>query len=115
MRNGYVSSNGGDSFLNTLPNSSFANGIRFGSPQKAASASKITNDSVTIGKTFAKPVKSVNAVVLTEGDRVSHITFGEGEVLSVKPMGADILYEVSFDKVGTKKLMATYAKLKKLN
>lgn len=48
------------------------------------------------------------------GDRVKHMTFGEGEVLSVRPMGADILYEVMFDNVGTKKLMATYAKLKKV-
>ena len=48
------------------------------------------------------------------GDRVLHMTFGEGEVLSVRPMGADTLYEVMFDKVGIKKLMATYAKLKKI-
>lgn len=47
------------------------------------------------------------------GDRVSHITFGEGEIISVKPMGADLLYEIMFDSVGMKKLMATYAKLKK--
>ena len=33
---------------------------------------------------------------------------------AVKPMGADVLYEIVFDKVGTKKLMATYAKLKKV-
>ena len=52
---------------------------------------------------------------LKEGDRVSHITFGIGEILSVKPMGADVLYEVVFDKVGTKKLMGTYARLKKIN
>jgi len=52
---------------------------------------------------------------LVEGDRVFHITFGEGEVLSARPMGADVLYEVAFDKAGTKKLMGTYAKLKKLN
>ena len=43
------------------------------------------------------------------------MTFGEGEILSVKPMGADVLYEIAFEKVGTKKLMATYAKLKKTN
>jgi len=48
------------------------------------------------------------------GDRVRHMTFGEGEILSVRPMGADVLYEVVFEKVGTKKLMATYAKLKKI-
>ena len=52
--------------------------------------------------------------VLAPGDRVRHMTFGEGEILSVKNMGADVLYEVMFDKVGTKKLMATYAKLKKM-
>ncbi|MGN1095270.1 MAG: ATP-dependent helicase, partial [Eubacteriales bacterium] len=47
------------------------------------------------------------------GERVKHITFGEGTVLSAKAMGADILYEIAFDRVGTKKLMATYAKLTK--
>ncbi len=53
--------------------------------------------------------------VLREGDRVLHLTFGEGEILSARPMGSDVLYEVVFDKVGTKKLMGNYARLKKLN
>ena len=52
--------------------------------------------------------------IFAPGDRVKHLNFGEGEILSVKPMGADTLYEVMFDTVGTKKLMATYAKLKKI-
>ncbi|MBR5870304.1 MAG: UvrD-helicase domain-containing protein [Clostridia bacterium] len=47
------------------------------------------------------------------GDKVSHFTFGKGVILSVREMGADILYEIAFDNVGTKKLMATYAKLRK--
>ncbi len=47
------------------------------------------------------------------GDRVKHYNFGEGEVLSAKQMGADVMYEIMFDDVGTKKLMATYAKLKR--
>jgi DNA helicase-2/ATP-dependent DNA helicase PcrA len=42
------------------------------------------------------------------------MVFGVGEILSVKPMGADVLYEVMFEKVGTKKLMGTYAKLTKI-
>lgn len=46
------------------------------------------------------------------GDRVSHLTFGKGTVLSVREVGADLLYEIAFDLSGTKKLMATYAKLK---
>lgn len=47
------------------------------------------------------------------GDSVVHPTFGQGTVLSVRPMSSDTLYEIAFDTVGTKKLMATYAKLKK--
>ena len=60
-----------------------------------------------VGKT--KKVESFVA-----GDRVKHYMFGEGTVLSVREMGADVLYEVAFDKAGTKKLMATYAKLLKI-
>ena len=48
------------------------------------------------------------------GDTVSHVTFGKGIVMSARPMGGDVLYEITFEKVGTKKLMATYARLKKL-
>ena len=66
----------------------------------------------------ATPARSSSASasreVFAPGDRVKHLNFGEGEILSVKPMGADTLYEVMFDTVGTKKLMATYAKLKKI-
>ncbi len=47
------------------------------------------------------------------GDRVHHATFGDGTVLSVRPMSADTLYEIMFDSVGTKKLMKTYARLTK--
>ena len=46
--------------------------------------------------------------------RVSHAMFGEGEILSARDMGGDVLYEVRFDNGQTKKLMATFAKLKKI-
>jgi DNA helicase-2/ATP-dependent DNA helicase PcrA len=62
----------------------------------------------------ARPAASTAREVFAPGDRVKHLNFGEGEILSVKSMGADTLYEIMFDTVGTKKLMATYAKLKKL-
>ena len=61
-----------------------------------------------------KPAPQAGQKLLCEGDRVFHITFGEGEILSAKPMGSDVLYEVVFDRVGTKKLMGNYAKLRKL-
>ena len=73
--------------------------------------------SVTTAKPNEKAIFSKSAesgTTFAPGDRVRHLTFGDGEVLSVRPMGADVLYEVMFDKVGTKKLMGTYAKLKKI-
>ena len=48
------------------------------------------------------------------GTRVSHDIFGAGEILSSRDMGGDVLYEVRFDNGQTKKLMATFAKLKKI-
>lgn len=71
-------------------------------------------DTLTINAAPKKPTPTGAKEVLSAGDRVFHATFGEGDVISVKRMGADWLYEVVFDKVGTKKLMATYAKLKKI-
>ena len=75
-----------------------------------------TQQTSSLGKpaTPARPAASTSREVFAPGDRVKHLNFGEGEILSVKSMGADTLYEVMFDTVGTKKLMATYAKLKKL-
>ncbi len=68
---------------------------------------------ITVGKAAA-PKAGAPRETFAPGDRVRHLNFGEGEILSVKPMGADVLYEIMFDTVGTKKLMATYAKLKKI-
>ena len=48
------------------------------------------------------------------GTRVNHDMFGAGTILSSKDMGGDVLYEVKFDNGQTKKLMATFAKLKKI-
>ncbi|MBE6585295.1 MAG: ATP-dependent DNA helicase PcrA, partial [Ruminococcaceae bacterium] len=78
----------------------------------------VHTDRTTVGKlphSTGAGVGDRDMVALKAGDRVQHMTFGEGEILSVKPMGKDKLIEVMFDKVGTKKLMGTYAKLKKLN
>ncbi len=51
---------------------------------------------------------------LSVGDRVRHLLFGTGEIIAVRPMGGDTLYEIRFDNGATKKLMATYAKLTKI-
>ena len=75
---------------------------------------KPTYDTLTISAKPKTPTPTTSKAILEAGDRVYHATFGEGDLISVKRMGADWLYEVVFDKVGTKKLMATYAKLKKI-
>ena len=51
---------------------------------------------------------------LRPGDGVTHKVFGGGMVISVTPMGNDHLVEVAFDGVGTKKVMAKFARLKKV-
>ena len=64
---------------------------------------------------FAKPKpQTATTAAFQPGDHVRHVTFGVGEIISSKPMGGDILYEINFEKVGTKKLMATYARLTKV-
>ena len=84
----------------------------YGSKRSYSSTAPSNNVQKKPSEPVFKP-KSTAKETFAPGDRVVHTAFGEGEVLSVRPMGADTLYEVMFDKVGTKKLMATYAKLKK--
>ena len=48
------------------------------------------------------------------GDRVAHMKFGEGVVAQIVEGGRDFEVTVDFDRVGTKKMFATFAKLKKV-
>ena len=83
--------------------------------QQHSAADNFKREKVTVASSvFTKPAPTTQKETFREGDIVTHMTFGRGEILSVRPMGADTLYEVAFDKVGTKKLMATYARLKKM-
>ena len=50
-----------------------------------------------------------NILELKKGDMVTHTAFGKGMVLSVLKIGNDALWEVAFDNIGTKKLMAKTA------
>ena len=62
---------------------------------------------------FSKPAQSAPAssASFKVGDTVKHKVFGTGVVLSAQAVGNDTLLEIAFDKSGTKKLMANYAKL----
>ena len=62
----------------------------------------------------AKPSDSPANTVYSVGEKVMHNIFGEGTILSVKKMANDAMLEIAFDKVGTKKIMANFAKNKKV-
>lgn len=57
---------------------------------------------------------SVSAQHFSAGERIRHRVFGDGTVISASPLGNDTLLEVGFDTVGTKKLMANFAKITKI-
>ena len=79
-----------------------------------ASPSYGTQSTRTIAQKQATVVGKTEASVdFSVGDRVSHRTFGEGLIVSATAMGNDVLLEIAFDSVGTKKLMAKFAKIKK--
>lgn len=48
------------------------------------------------------------------GDKIRHIKFGEGVVAQIVDGGRDFEVTVNFDTAGTKKMFASFAKLKKL-
>ena len=48
------------------------------------------------------------------GDRVRHVKFGEGTVVSIADGKKDFEVIVDFDKAGRKKMFASFAKLRKL-
>jgi len=66
----------------------------------------------------AKAFSSVNTAKTSlsygVGDRVSHMKFGEGTVTGVIEGGRDFEVTVNFDTAGTKKMFASFAKLKKI-
>ncbi len=63
---------------------------------------------------FASNSTSEISLEYTNGDRVKHIKFGEGTVQQIVEGGRDYEVTVQFDKVGTKKMFASFAKLKKV-
>ena len=66
-------------------------------------------------KSAVKKPQTPSGVSYTSGMRVEHKTFGAGFILKVIPMGNDAMLEIAFDSIGTKKIMAGYARLKILD
>lgn len=60
-----------------------------------------------------KPILSGNEPkAYSIGQTVEHRVFGKGIIASAVPMGGDVMLTVNFETAGTKKIMASFAKLK---
>lgn len=81
-------------------------------PTQASSARQIINSKAFEPRQFK--VTKLTGLEYGAGDRVKHIKFGEGTVVSVAEGGRDFEVTVNFDKVGVKKMFASFAKLKKI-
>ena len=64
------------------------------------------------GKEFK--VEKPNSLDYEVGDRVKHVKFGEGTILSIVDGKKDYEISIDFDEYGTKKVFSTFAKLIKL-
>ena len=67
-------------------------------------------------KAFAQPqveAKKEGGLSYNVGDRVRHIKFGVGSVTDIREGGRDYEVTVNFDRVGVKKMFASFAKLVK--
>ena len=87
-------------------------GHGYGGDDKFSYYSPRRNARPAAAPSAAKP-KPVPSASFSVGDTVKHKIFGTGVVLSVQPIANDTLLEIAFDKAGTKKLMANFAKLTK--
>ncbi|MDR1753904.1 MAG: UvrD-helicase domain-containing protein [Eubacterium sp.] len=65
-------------------------------------------------KRAVMPEFTIKTNDFSAGDRVNHRVFGDGIVLGTTPMGDDSLLEIAFDRIGTKKIAANFAKIKKI-
>ena len=99
----------------TTPRTAYANASRnelgHSSHNKIGSYTQSSSSAPKFGQ--AGNAAQKNNIDFKVGDTVCHKSFGTGTVLTVTPMGGDMLLEVAFDKAGTKKMMANYARLEK--
>ena len=77
-----------------------------------AQSSSHSSRSVASSSVYKPSAPQPSGALYAAGQVVEHSTFGKGMIIKVTPMGRDQLLEIAFDTVGTKKLMANFAKLK---
>ena len=86
-------------------------GEGYGSTFRSSKATKPVYTKVENQRDFGSAGGALSYQV---GDRVRHIKFGDGKVMAIVSGGRDYEVTVDFDKAGTKKMFASFAKLKKV-
>lgn len=109
-------------FASSSPSSSFSNfkskASTSGNKQLSNSSGKLSSSGVFNKNVYAAPKNfggaNLGSLDYTEGDIVKHIKFGTGVVTNINSAGKDYEVTVDFPNAGTKKMLASFAKLKKL-
>jgi DNA helicase-2/ATP-dependent DNA helicase PcrA len=100
-------------FLNDIPKSLLSGSTSYsgGAPRIAAAERASTWAAATRASPPARPAREPD---FRPGQRVSHSKFGEGVVVESRLQGGDEELTVAFEKAGIKRLLASFASLKKL-
>ena len=61
-----------------------------------------------------KSMSAAEFLSFKAGDIVEHRTFGKGAIVKATPVGNDCILEIDFENAGFKRLMAAFAKVKKI-
>ncbi len=112
-------------FLKEIPMELFSTGMKFEKEEKEEETPRQSSwqqaKQVFHTKAFSYPgpmqqfkVAGGNGPGYDVGDRVRHVKFGEGLVTAIVEGGRDYEVTVAFDKAGTKKMFAAFAKLQKI-
>ena len=102
-------------FIKELP----ADNIEKQVPKLDTASSARRSGDISLGRQMAmynsaKSAPAAQSETYSVGERVMHKKFGEGTIVGVTPMAGDTMLEIAFEKVGTKKIFANFAKPKKI-
>lgn len=107
----FASSNQASSFRNFTSKASSGSGL-------SNSSGKLSSSTIFNKSSYAPPKNfggsNLGTLDYGEGDIVKHIKFGTGVVTKINSAGKDYEVTVDFPNAGVKKMMASFAKLKKL-
>ncbi len=101
----YAYSKAGNKASYSQSSFSSANGGQTSSFASSFSSAALKSENKTSG---------IDIFSLKSGDSVRHKKFGDGMIIGKEKMGNDVLLEVVFEKVGTKKIMAKVAPIEKI-